>query len=54
MGRVFHRIEMIEIAEKLVEAVDGRQEHVQISQMVLAELSGRVAHACSAVAIVGA
>ncbi len=43
MRRVLHRIEVIEIAEELVEAVDGRQELVEIAQMVLAELAGGVA-----------
>ena len=33
---------MIEIAEELVEAVNGRQEFIAIAEMVLAELSGRV------------
>jgi hypothetical protein len=44
MGRVFHRVEMIEIAEELVEAVNGRQELIEITEMVLAELSCGVAH----------
>ena len=34
---------MIEIAEELVEAVDSREELVQVSQVVLPELSRRVA-----------
>ena len=34
---------MIEVAEELVEAVDGRQELVEVAEMVLAELTGRVA-----------
>ena len=43
MRRVFHRVEVIEVAEELVEAVDGRQELVPVAQMVLAELAGGVA-----------
>ena len=35
-------IQMIEIAEELIEAVYGRQEFVAVAEMVLAELSGRV------------
>ena len=43
MRRVFHRVEVIQVAEELVEAVDGRQELVAIAEMVLAELAGGVA-----------
>ena len=45
MGRVFHRVEVVEVAEELVEAVHGRQELVAVAQVVLAELAGGVAHA---------
>ncbi len=41
---VFHRVEVVEVAEELVEAVDGRQELVEVAQVVLAELTGGVAH----------
>ena len=44
MRRVFHRIEVIQIAEEFVEAMDGRQELVLVAKMVLAELAGGVAH----------
>ena len=44
MGRVLHRVEVIEVAEELVEAVHGRQELVAVAQVVLAELAGGVAH----------
>ena len=44
MRRVFHRIEVIQIAEEFVEAVDGRQELVLVAEVVLAELAGGVAH----------
>ncbi len=44
MRRIFHRIEVIEIAEEFVEAVHGRQEFVPVAEMVLAELAGGVAH----------
>ena len=36
-------IEVVEIAEELIEAVNGRQELVAVAEMVLAELSGHVA-----------
>ena len=44
MGRVLHRVQVIEVAEELVEAVDGRQELVAVAQVVLAELTRGVAH----------
>ena len=44
MRRVFHRVEVIEVAEEFVEAVHGRQELVLVAEMVLAELAGGVAH----------
>src|SRR5262249_20595777 len=40
---LFLGIEVIEIAEELVEAVHRRQKLVAVSEMVLAELSGRIA-----------
>src|SRR5215472_1791523 len=40
--RFFLSVEVIEIAEELVEAVDRRQELVSVSKMVLAELPGCV------------
>src|SRR6476469_3767430 len=43
MSRVFHRVEVIEVAEEFVEAVDGRQKLIEIAQVVLAELAGGVA-----------
>ena len=41
--RLFLGIEVIEVAEELVEAVIGRQHVVQVAEVVLAELPGRVA-----------
>ena len=41
--RLFLRIEVVEVAEELVEAVHRRQELVLVAEMVLAELAGRVA-----------
>ena len=35
---------MVEVAEELVEAVDGGQELIQVTQVVLAELAGSIAH----------
>src|SRR5262249_29786209 len=39
---IFLGVEVIEVAEKFIEAVYGRQKPVHISQMVFAELTGRV------------
>ena len=36
--RLFLGVEVIEVAEELVETVDGREELVQVAQVVLAEL----------------
>src|SRR5262245_3629697 len=41
--RLFLRVEVLEIAEELVEAVHGRQEFVAVAEVVLAELPGRIA-----------
>ena len=41
--RLFLGIQVIEVAEELVEAVHGRQKLVAVAEMVLAELSGRIA-----------
>src|SRR5438046_10313845 len=43
MCRIFHCVEVIEVAEELVEAVDSGQEFIQIAEVVLPELAGRVA-----------
>ena len=40
--RLIFGIQMIEVSEELVEAVNGGQEFIAIPEMVLAELSGRV------------
>ena len=42
--RVFHRVEVIEVAEELVEPVNRGQELVEITEVVLAELARGVAH----------
>ena len=41
--RLLLGVEVVEVAEELVEAVDRRQELVAVAEMVLAELAGRVA-----------
>ena len=41
--RIRHRVEVVEVAEELVEAVHRRQELVQVAEVVLAELPGGVA-----------
>ena len=38
-------VEVVEVAEELVEAVHGRQELVAVAEVVLAELAGGVARA---------
>ena len=54
MARVFHRVEVIEVAVELVEAVHRWQEFVAVTEVVLAELTRRVSHRLSTVAIVTA
>ena len=44
MRGVFHRVEVIEVAEEFIEPMHGGQKLVQIAEMVLAELAGGVAH----------
>ena len=44
MRRVFHRVEVIEVAEEFVEAMHRRQKLVLVAEVVLAELAGGVAH----------
>ena len=41
--RLLLGVEVVEVAVKLVEAMIGRQHRVQVAEMVLAELAGRVA-----------
>jgi hypothetical protein len=43
MRRVFHCIQVIEIAEEFVEAVDGGQELILVAKMIFSELAGGVA-----------
>ena len=43
MFRLVLGIQVIEVAEELVEAVHGRQEFVAVAEMVLAELPGCIA-----------
>ena len=43
MERVFHGVQVIQIAKKFVEAMDGGKKFVLIAQVILAELSGRIA-----------
>ena len=40
---LFLGVQVVEVSEKLVEAVHGRQVFVAVAQVVLAELAGRVA-----------
>ena len=44
VGRVFHRIEMVEVSEELIEPVYRRQELIQVAEVVLTELTGGIAH----------
>ncbi len=41
--RLFFGIEVVEIAEELIEPMVGRQHVVQVAEVVLAELPGRIA-----------
>ena len=43
MRRVFHRVQVVQVAEELVEAVDGGQEFIEVAEVILAELAGGVA-----------
>ena len=43
MLRLILRVQMVEVAEKLIESVHCRKEVVSVTEMVLAELSGGVA-----------
>ena len=52
--RLFLGVEVVEVAEELVEAMIGRQVLVAVAEVVLAELTGRVALSFSRSAIVGA
>ena len=51
--RLLFGIEVVEVAEELVEAMHGRQEFVAIAEMVLAELPGGVAVRLQSSAMVG-
>ena len=42
--RVGHGVEVIQIAEELVEAVHAGKIFVQVAEMILAKLAGGVAH----------
>ncbi|MNZ44172.1 hypothetical protein D3C78_617980 [compost metagenome] len=44
MRRVFHGVQVIEVAKELVEAMYRGQELVAVAQVVLAELAGGIAH----------
>ncbi len=44
MARVFHRVEVVQVAVELIEPVHRRQELVAVAEVVLAELTGGVAH----------
>jgi hypothetical protein len=54
VGRVLHRIEVIEVAKELIEAVHCRQKLVEVAEVVLAELTRGVPLDFSTVAMVGA
>src|SRR4029079_16460895 len=41
---IFHRIEVIEVAEELVEAVHRRKEFILVAKVILAKLTGGVTH----------
>jgi len=54
MRRIFHRVEVVEVAEEFVEPVDGGQEFIEIAQVIFTELAGGIALRFKAVAIVQA
>ena len=41
---ILHRVEVIQVAEELVEPVDGGQELIEIAEVVLAELARGITH----------
>src|ERR1700683_2549634 len=41
---VFHGVQVIQVAKVLIEAVNGGQELVEVTQVVLAKLTGFIAH----------
>src|SRR5450432_2134002 len=41
---VFHCVQVIEVAKEFIESVDGGQKLIQITEVVLAELSGGITH----------
>ena len=43
MRRVFHRVEVIEVAEELVEPMDSGQKLIEIAEVILTELASGVA-----------
>src|SRR5436190_5794789 len=43
MRRIFHCVEVIEVAEEFVEPMDSGQKLIEVAQVVLPELAGRVA-----------
>src|SRR3954454_429400 len=45
MAGILHCIEVVKVAEELIEAMHRGQELVLVAKMVLAELAGGVAHA---------
>src|SRR5271154_4213677 len=44
MARIFHSVQVIEVTVEFVEPMDRRQIFIAVSQVVLAELAGGVAH----------
>src|SRR3954452_5996256 len=40
---IFHGVQVIEVPEEFIEAVNGGQKFIEIAQVVLAELTGSVA-----------
>src|SRR5260221_1028360 len=42
--RIRHRVQVVQVSEKLVEPVDRRQKLIVVAQVVLAALPGCIAH----------
>jgi len=51
--RLFFAIEVIQVAEKLIEAMNGWQILVEITKMILTELASRIAERLRSSAMVG-
>ncbi len=42
--RIFHRVQVIEVAEELIEPMNRGKEFIEVTKVILAELPGGVTH----------